>query len=72
MIKYGVTRNGWDVSGLPYKLSSIWRGIISVKALFEAHVRFKIGTGEDVFFWHDVCVGEKPLEEEYATVFRCG
>lgn len=71
MVKYRVRRNCWDVSGPSYRFSGPWRGTISVKEVFVAHVREKVGSGEAVFFWLDVWVGYRPLTEEFHTLFRC-
>lgn len=71
MAKYRVRRNGWDISRPSYRLYGIWRGIIADKALFAGNIRYKIGLGEDVFFWLDVWVGVRPLAADFSSLFRC-
>ena len=71
MTKYGVRRNGWDVLGPTHRFFGLWRGINSIKVLFAAHIRYKIGFGEDVLFWLDDWVGDRPLAAEFTILFRC-
>ena len=71
LAKYRVRRNDWVISGPSYRLPGIWRGIIADKALFTGNIRYKIGSGEDVFFWLDVWLGVRPLAAEFSSLFRC-
>lgn len=71
MAKYRVRRNGWDVLGLSYRFSALWKGIIFIKDLIAANVRYKVGSREDVFFWLDVWEGDRPFAEEFPSLFRC-
>lgn len=50
MAKYGGHRNGWDLKGPDYRSSGIWKGIINVKEIFLNEVRFRMGSGERIFF----------------------
>ena len=71
MAKYRVKRNDWEVSGPSYQFSGIWRGIISVRDPFAVNVKHKIALGEDVFFWLDVWVGDRPHSKEFNSLFIC-
>jgi hypothetical protein len=54
-IKYGTMRGGWcskDV-GEPYGVG-VWRCIRRGRAGFADHVRYEVGDGLKVLFWHDV------------------
>ena len=57
--------------GPSYRLFGIWRGIIADKSLFAGNISYKIGSGEDVFFWLDVWVGVRPLAVEFSSLFSC-
>lgn len=59
------------LGGPTYRFSGLWRGINSVKTLFAAHIRYKIGSSERVLFWLDDWVGDRPLAKEFTILFRC-
>lgn len=71
MAKYKVDRGGWDVHSLSYQQSALWRGVISVKDSFAPHIRFKIGSGDKILFWHDVWVGDRSLADQFPRLYRC-
>lgn len=71
LVKYRVKKNGWDASGLSYRFLSLWEGITSVKNIFADNIIYKIGSGEDVFFWQDVWMEDKPLMEEFSSLLLC-
>lgn len=69
--KYKVKRKGWDNNKMSYWHSAIWKGIASVKERFAPNVGFKVVSRDNIFFWHDVWVGVRPLVERYPELFRC-
>ena len=67
--KYQSTRGGWcskEVGG-PYGVG-IWK-CIRGWAGFANHVRFEVGDGSKVLFWHDVWCGEQPLKNIFPELF---
>lgn len=71
LAKYDARRGGWDVPGPPLGCFSLWKGIVSIKDPFAASIRFRIGNGRKIFFWHDVWVGDSPLPTQFPELFRC-
>ena len=69
--KYGVRRDGWDVSRLSHRCSSLWRDIEGIKDTFASQIRYHVGSREDLFFWQDVCVGDIPLAVQFLDLYRC-
>jgi hypothetical protein len=50
--------------------SHFWAGLMKVKEDFLVGGTFKIKNGEQVRFWEDVWLGDKPLREAYPNLFR--
>lgn len=44
-----------------YNALAIWRGILSVKESFMVHIRYPVGSGQNVPFWLDKWIGDRPL-----------
>jgi hypothetical protein len=70
-IKYGSMRGGWcskEVEG------SFGVGVRRGWDAFAVHVRYEVGDGSKVLFWHDVWCGELPLKTLFPELFliACG
>jgi hypothetical protein len=50
--------------------SHFWAGLMKAKAGFLACGTFKVHNGENVRFWKNVWLGDKPLSEAYPTLLR--
>jgi hypothetical protein len=69
-VKYGSLRGGWcskEVGG-SYGFG-VWKSIRRGWDAFAAHVRYEIGNGSKVLFWHDVWCGEIPLKNLFPELF---
>jgi hypothetical protein len=69
-VKYGSLRGGWcskEVGG-SYGYG-VWKSIRRGWDAFAAHVRYEIGNGSKVLFWHDVWCGEIPLKILFPDLF---
>lgn len=69
--KYGVKRDRWDVDGPLNRCLSIWKGITSVKDAFANSIRYRVGSGLKILFWHDKWVGDRPLVDWFPDLFKC-
>ena len=65
LAKYGGSRNRWDIKSISYKSSAIWEGITSVHEEFKRHIKYRVGSGEDVLFWLDNWVGDHPQAAQF-------
>jgi len=52
----------------------VWKGIRRGWDAFATHVRYAVGDGSKVLFWHDVWCGELPLKTLFLELFlvACG
>lgn len=71
LAKYELGRNGWDIGGPSYRHSAIWKGITSVREMFNSHISFQVGSGSAIYFWLDVWMGDRPLAEQFPHLYRC-
>ena len=71
LAKYKVRRNGWDISHPSQRCSNFWKGICSTKDSFAQSIRYQVGNGENVSFWHDVWVGNNPLVIQFPDLYKC-
>ena len=69
--KFGVGRNSLDVSNASYNCSFIWKSMHSVKDMFMKHITYKVESGENISFWHDRWVGDRPLATQFLDLYRC-
>jgi len=74
-IKFGSMRGGWcskEVGG-SFGVGE-WKCIRRGCDAFVAHVRYEVGDGSKVLFWHDVWCGELPLKTLFSELFliACG
>jgi hypothetical protein len=69
-VKYDSMRGGWcskEVGG-SYGVG-VWKCIRKGWAGFANHVRYEVGDGSKVLFWHDVWCGEQPLKNLFPELF---
>ena len=69
-VKYGTMRGGWhskEVGG-SYGVG-VWKSIQRWWDKIKQHVRFEVGDGSRVLFWHDVWCGELPLKILFLALF---
>lgn len=71
LAKYGLGRDGWDISGPSYRYSGSWKGLVSIKDAFEHCIKFWVGSGNYVLFGHDIWNGDRPLTTQFLDLFRC-
>lgn len=71
MSKYGVRRHGRDVSSPPHRCSCLWKDIVGIKGTFDSSIKYHVGSGQDIFFWHDLWVGDTPLSLHFPDLYRC-
>jgi len=74
-IKYGSVRGGWCSKEVGGSFGvGVWKCIRTVCDAFAAHVRYEVGDGSKVLFWHDVWCVELPLKTLFPELFliACG
>lgn len=49
--KYGVCRGGWLIRAPLPRFSALWRGILTAKKMLFRQVRFRVGKGDNIYFW---------------------
>ena len=49
--------------------SQFWKDLIKVRPLFLNHVKFIVGDGTSVCFWHDWWCGDAPLASRFPVLF---
>lgn len=64
-------QRGWDTYCPSYRVSGLWKGVLSVKESFDANVKFCMSDGEKVFFWEDVRVGNDSLAVQFPSLYAC-
>lgn len=52
-------RNGWELPNSSSRSSHVWKGILSMKVNFTTQVKFKVGSGDSIFFRHDIWVEQR-------------
>ena len=35
------------------------------------NIRYQVGSGEKILFWHDVWVGDRPLAAQFSDLYNC-
>jgi len=69
-IKYGSMRGGWCSKEVGGSFGvGVWKCIRRGWDAFAAHVRYEVGDGSKVLFWHDVWCGEVPLKTLFLDLF---
>jgi hypothetical protein len=69
-VKYGSVRGGW--SSLPVTGSygvSVWKFIRRGWDTVAKYLRFEVGEGSHIRFWHDLWCGNKPLKLCYSALY---
>jgi hypothetical protein len=62
-IKYGSMRGGWCSKEVGGSFGvGVWKYIRRGWDSFAAHVRYKVGDGSLILFWHDVWCEDLPLK----------
>jgi hypothetical protein len=49
--------------------SPFWKGLMGVKDKFFPRGSFKVGNGQSTRFWEDIWLGERPLAEQYPSLY---
>jgi predicted phosphoadenosine phosphosulfate sulfurtransferase len=49
--------------------SPFWKGLMKVKAYFFSRGSFKVGNGLDSWLWEDFWLGDKPLAQQYPSLY---
>lgn len=71
MAKYGASRDGCDVVGAAYKLSAIWRGILSAKDKWRSSWQTSdIKWVQEIRYSFGMILGW-PLADQFQDIFRC-
>lgn len=39
------------------------------KERFDIFIKFKVGSGEEIWFWDDIWCGNSPLKDEFGSIF---
>jgi hypothetical protein len=74
-IKYESMRGGWCSKEVGVSFGvGVWKCIRRGWDAFAAHVRYEVGDGSKVLFWHDVWCGDLPLKTLFPELFiiACG
>jgi hypothetical protein len=50
--------------------SQFWSSIMSVKELFLGFGSFHLNSGTNIRFWEDTWVGNRPLKDQFAHLYR--
>ncbi|KAK1320654.1 hypothetical protein QJS10_CPA03g01413 [Acorus calamus] len=51
------------------RVSRIWHNILTATAQFSPAIRWKVGDGRTILFWHDHWLGDGPLNIRYQRIF---
>jgi hypothetical protein len=46
-----------------------WKGLMKVKDEFLIRASFNVGNGMDTRFWEDTWLGNKPLSQQYPSLY---
>jgi hypothetical protein len=68
--KYDSLSGGWrskEVAG-PFGFG-VWKHIRWGWDVFSRYIRYEVGDGSRIHFWHDVWCGDQPLKEAFPEVF---
>ena len=71
LAKYKVRRNGQDISPPSQRCSNFWKGFLLYQNSFAQSIRYHVGNGENIFFWHDIWVSNTPLAIQFLDLYRC-
>jgi hypothetical protein len=70
-IKYGSVRSGWCSKEIGGSFGvGVWKCIRRGWDAFAAHVRYEVGDGSLILFWHDVWCGDLPLIFQNCILLR--
>jgi hypothetical protein len=50
--------------------SPFWKGLMNVKGEFFSRLSFKVRNALDTRFWEDVWLGDKPLAQQYPSLYN--
>jgi hypothetical protein len=68
--KYDSTRGGWCSKEVMGTFGvGVWKHIRRGWDKFSTFVRFEVGVGSKVSFWHDIWCGDRPLKISYPDLF---
>jgi hypothetical protein len=69
-IKYGSMRGGWCSKEVGGSFGvGVWKSIRREWDAFATHVRYEVGDGSKVLFWHDVWCEKVPLKTIFSDLF---
>jgi len=69
--KYDLDRLGWWSKKSHFAHGvGCWKSILSTLDFFKSSVRFEVGNGARVLFWHDKWCGDQPLKAHFPNLFR--
>ncbi|KAK1297873.1 hypothetical protein QJS10_CPB14g00976 [Acorus calamus] len=52
------------------KMSWLWKGILAEVETFSQGIFWRLGSGEDIRFWQDHWIGDKPLKVRFPSIFH--
>ena len=67
--KYLHSKTLSQVSAKPTDFA-FWKGLMNVKDDFFNRGHFRVGNGKNTSFWEDTWLGDRPLSEEYPSLFN--
>jgi hypothetical protein len=70
-VKYGSMEGDWCTKQVerPFGVG-VWKHIRRGWKIFSKFIRFKVGDGTQIRFWHDVWCGDQPLKESFPVLFH--
>ena len=60
----------WCTKQVERPFGGVWKHIRRGWELFSKFIRFEVGDGTQIKFWHDVLCGDLPLKESLPVLFR--
>ena len=51
------------------QLSGLWKSVLKVRILFQSLIKFNLGNGSHILFWHDTWLFPQPIEDRFPCLF---
>jgi hypothetical protein len=70
-VKYGSMDGGWCTNQVMGTYGvGVWKHIRRGWECFSKFIKFEVGDGSQISFWHDIWCGDQPLKVSYPELYR--